>query len=232
MTLLEKVLLKHTDRPIAILDREIPISKYITLNLSVSNSDLKTLDIANPTICQEYIDTILKDEPASVAYGGYLEKRNLYSNSPNFNPKGDEVRNIHLGMDFWSKAGTRVIVPVGGLVHIFKNNKLPGDYGPTIILKHELDGIQFYTLYGHLSIESLYGLYKNKEYKPGEVLGTLGDTRINVNYAPHLHFQIIGDIGHFRGDYPGVCTKKDLFEYQQNCPNPNLLLKITPGIIG
>lgn len=232
MTLLEKVLLKHTDEPIAILDRKIPISKYIPLDLSVSNGALRSLDITNPVICQKFIDSILKNDPISVAYGGYLEKRNLYSNRPNFNSNGDEVRNIHLGMDFWAKEGIRVIVPVGGVVHSFKNNKAPGDYGPTILLKHDLDGVQFYTLYGHLSIESLYGLHKNKEFKPGEVIGTLGETSINVNYAPHLHFQIIKDIGPFRGDYPGVCTKKDLFEYQKNCPNPNLLLKITPWIIG
>ena len=232
MTLLEKVLLKYSDRQITILDRAIPIGKYIPLDLSVSNRELRTMDIGDPTVCQEYINTVLNNEPSSLAYGGYLEKRNLYRNSPNFRPKGDEVRNIHLGMDFWAKAGTKVIVPVQGLVHSYENNKVSGDYGPTIILKHELEGVQFYTLYGHLSIESLQRLHINKEFKAGEVLGTLGDTSINVNYAPHLHFQIIRDIGDFRGDYPGVCAQKDLHTYQKNCPDPNLLLKITPSFIG
>jgi len=232
MTLLEKVLLKCSEGLIAILDREIPTGKYIPLDLSVLNRDLETLDISNPSVCQGYIDKTLNGNSSLVAYGGYLERRNLYSKSPGFVVKGEEERNIHLGIDLWAKAGTKVIAPLGGVVHSFKNNTVSGDYGPTIILRHELDGIQFYTLYGHLSIESLQGLYKNKEFRAGEVLATLGDTSINVNYAPHLHFQIIKEIGDFKGDYPGVCAQKDLHTYQKNCPDPNLLLKITPPFIG
>jgi murein DD-endopeptidase MepM/ murein hydrolase activator NlpD len=232
MTLLEKVLLKHSKGLIAILDREISIGKYIPLALSILNIELETLDISNPLVCQDYIDKVVNNDSSSLAYGGYLERRNLYSKSPGFGIKGEEERNIHLGMDFWAKAGTKVIAPLGGVVHSFENNAVSGDYGPTIILEHILNGIQFYTLYGHLSIESLQGLYKNKDFKAGEVLATLGDTPINVNYAPHLHFQIIKELGDFKGDYPGVCAQKDLHTYQKNCPDPNLLLKITPPFIG
>ena len=232
MTLLEEVLLNHSEGPIAILDSEIPIGNYIPLDLSVFNRDLNPLDISNPSVCQAYIDKVLKNDSFSIAYGGYLERRNLYSKSPGFAVKGEEERNIHLGIDFWAKAGTKVIAPLGGVVHSFKNNAVSGDYGPTIILRHDLDGIQFYTLYGHLSIESFQGLYKNKEFRAGEALATLGDTPVNVNYAPHLHFQIIQDLGSFAGDYPGVCAQKDLQGYQKNCPDPNLLLKITPPYIG
>jgi murein DD-endopeptidase MepM/ murein hydrolase activator NlpD len=232
MTLLEKVLLKHSKGLIAILDREISIGKYIPLDLSILNIELETLDISNPLVCQDYIDKVVNNDSSSLAYGGYLERRNLYSKSPGFGIKGEEERNIHLGMDFWAKAGTKVIAPLGGVVHSFENNAVSGDYGPTIILEHILNGIQFYTLYGHLSIESLQGLYKNKDFKAGEVLATLGDTPINVNYAPHLHFQIIKELGDFKGDYPGVCAQKDLHTYQKNCPDPNLLLKITPPFIG
>ncbi len=232
MTFLEKVLLKHSKGLIAILDMEISIGKYIPLDLSILNIELETLDISNPLVCQDYIDKVVNNDSSSLAYGGYLERRNLYSKSPGFGIKGEEERNIHLGMDFWAKAGTKVIAPLGGVVHSFKNNAVSGDYGPTIILEHVLNGIQFYTLYGHLSIESLQGLYKNKDFKAGEVLATLGDTPINVNYAPHLHFQIIKELGDFKGDYPGVCAQKDLHTYQKNCPDPNLLLKITPPFIG
>jgi len=232
MTLLENVLLHYSDELIAILDREIPIGNYIPLDLSESNGNLNILDITDPYVCQEYIDKVLNNKPSMVAYGGYLERRNLYSKSPGFANRGEGVRNIHLGMDFWAKAGTKVITPLGGVVDSFKNNDVSGDYGPTIILRHELGGIQFYTLYGHLSIVSLQGLHKNMEFRAGQVLATLGDTAINVNYAPHLHFQIIQDLGDNKGDYPGVCTQKDLDIYQKNCPDPNLLLKITPPFIG
>ena len=232
MTLFEKVLLNHTEGPRAVLDKEIPIGNYIPIDLSVFNKDLEDLDISNPSVCQEYIDKVVNYDAHAVAYGGYLERRNLYIKSPGFVGKGEEERNIHLGIDFWAKAGTKVIAPLGGAVHSFRNNAISGDYGPTIILRHKLDGIQFYTLYGHLSIVSLQGIYKNKEFKVGEVLATLGDTKINVNYAPHLHFQIIRDLDGLIGDYPGVCSQKDLSGYEKNCPDPNLLLKITHPFIG
>ena len=232
MTLLEEVLQNQSERPIAILANEVSAHKYIPIDLSVFNRELETLDIGNPKVCQDYIEQVLNNDSFSVAYGGYLETRNLYRKSPNFGLRGDEVRNIHLGMDFWFKAGTKVITPIEGHVHSFKNNAISGDYGPTIILRHELDGTSFYTLYGHLSIESLEGLYIDKKFEEGEVLASLGDTPINVNYAPHLHFQIIEDLGDYYGDYPGVCSKSDLPAYQKNCPDPNLLLKITPAYIG
>ena len=62
--------------------------------------------------------------------------------------------------------------------------------------------------------------------KKGEIIATLGSSPINGDYAPHLHFQIIIDIQNKIGDYPGVCSKNNLEFYSQNCPNPNLLLKI------
>ena len=84
----------------------------------------------------------------------------------------------------------------------------------------------FYTLYGHLSVDSLDGLFVNKEFKAGDTIGRLGTPDINVNYAPHLHFQIIKDLEGNHGDYPGVCAKEQLYFYQENCPDPNILLKL------
>ena len=232
MTFFEKLLLNHAKGSRTVLDSEIPISNYIPIDLSIFNKELGLLDVSNPDVCQEYIDKVVNYNSEKIAYGGYLERRNLYKKSPGFVGKGDEERNIHLGIDFWANTGTKVIAPLEGVVHSFKNNAASGDYGPTIILRHEFQAEQFYTLYGHLSIESLHGLYKKKEFNAGDVIATLGETEINVNYAPHLHFQIIKDLGDHSGDYPGVCSQKNLTRYQKNCPDPNLLLKITPPIVG
>jgi hypothetical protein len=46
-----------------------------------------------------------------------------------------------------------------------------------------------------------------------------------MDYAPHLHFQIIADISNSFGDYPEFV--KIMAFYLKNCPDPNLLLKIT-----
>ena len=63
-------------------------------------------------------------------------------------------------------------------------------------------------------------------FQQGDLLGDLGDAHINGDYPPHLHFQIIKDIQEYKGDYPGVCSKKDLDFYLKNCPDPNILLKL------
>jgi len=149
---------------------------------------------------------------------------NLYLSADRFSM--GEYRSIHLGIDFWCTAGTKVLTPIKGIVHSFKNNADSGNYGPTIILKHMVKDVTFYSLYGHLSLESLEDLYIGKQFDKGILLATLGDTPINVNYAPHLHFQLIADIGNFEGDYPGVCSDSDLSFYQNNCPDPNLLLRL------
>ncbi len=215
-----------TSDPIVVLDPQLPLHAYTSLDLSVGNSEIEELAITNPDVCQRYIDTVLQRSKAVVAYGGYLEVRNLYNDKGAFTDSQEELRNIHLGIDFWCPAGTAVLVPIQGRVHSFRNNSTPGDYGPTIILEHAQGERVFYTLYGHLSLESLDGLYKGMVFKAGEQLATLGTPDINVNYAPHLHFQIIQDLGNHEGDYPGVAAQKDLTFYKNNCPDPNLLLKI------
>ncbi|MDP2526939.1 peptidoglycan DD-metalloendopeptidase family protein [Maribacter dokdonensis] len=226
MNELQKVLDSYSLHSIGILDSTIPMNKYILLNLSKSNEALLDVDITNPVTCQSYIDTVVKSKDGIVAYGGYLEERNLYADKDGFSAAHKPKRNIHLGIDFWTNAGTKVLAPIDGKVHSFKNNNVVGDYGPTIILEHTLHHITFYTLYGHLSIESLTGLFKGKVFRAGETLAKLGTPDINVNYAPHLHFQIIKDLEGNEGDYPGVCAVENLQHYKFNCPNPNYLLKI------
>ncbi|MGB5819892.1 MAG: peptidoglycan DD-metalloendopeptidase family protein [Saonia sp.] len=213
-------------KPIPILDDSIPIQRYVPISLAVDNPELLTFDSTDPIACEAHINYFLEQNNASVAYGGYLEKRDLYKDKANFSGTGEEQRNIHLGMDFWAPAGTRVMVPISGKVHSFNNNSAKDDYGPTIILTHEVEGIQFHTLYGHLSLESLDNLSVGKKFHEGEFLATLGTSDINVNYAPHLHFQIIQNIGEYEGDYPGVCAIRNMEYYSKNCPDPNLLLKI------
>ena len=112
-------------------------------------------------------------------------------------------------------------------MHSFKNNEGLGDYGPTIILEHEIENEKFYTLYGHLSLESINNLTVGTFYRKGESIATIGNSEINGDYSPHLHFQIIKNIENYWGDYPGVCSRDDLNFYIENCPDPNLLLKIT-----
>lgn len=198
------------------------ISKYVSIDLSIHSSFIDSIDVSDPLKMDLFINNFLLKNSSKVAYGGYLEKRNLYDRSDYFNTDGK--RNIHLGIDLWSPSSTDVITPLDGKIHSFANNINFGDYGPTIILEHNLDDITFYTLYGHLSVRSLLDLEIGKHVDKGDVIAQLGTHVENGSYAPHLHFQIIENISSFHGDYPGVCDEKNRDFYKNNCPDPNLIL--------
>lgn len=205
----------------------IPLKKYIPLDLSIHNDELKHVDLSSSANLEKYINTTKACKNALVAYGGYNETRNIYQRSAHFNHMNpDTERNIHLGIDLWIGVGASVYAPLDGTVHSFQNNQHFGDYGPTIILKHGIDTVGFYTLYGHLSLDSIASLREGQLFRQGEKLAELGDASVNGDYPPHLHFQVMKEIGYYHGDYPGVCSKKDLDFYLGNCRNPNLLLKL------
>jgi murein DD-endopeptidase MepM/ murein hydrolase activator NlpD len=194
-------------------------SAYQAIDLSKFNRDLLKLDLSEPANIQRYIKGILAEKNKNIAYGGYLEERNLYNHSAIFSADKTQ-RNIHLGVDFWLDEQTPILTPFTGKVHSFANNDNPGDYGPTIILEHSINQEKIYSLYGHLTLQSIDHLKVGRVFKKGEVLGALGDADVNGGYAPHLHFQMIRDIQHYIGDYPGVAAKNELKFYSDNCPNP------------
>ncbi|MDO5970594.1 peptidoglycan DD-metalloendopeptidase family protein [Flavivirga aquimarina] len=220
-----KFLNSINSEPFRVLDANIPSSKYVSIDLSESNQTLNSIDMSSSVKLGTYIDSHIKEHGGLVAYGGYLEVRNIYKRSDHFKSQSQEGRNIHLGVDLWSNAETPIYTPLDATVHSFNNNSNYGDYGPTIILKHIISEVVFYTLYGHLSMASIKNLKIGKPFKQGDKIGELGDASVNGDYPPHLHFQIIKDIQKFIGDYPGVCSKEDSGFYVNNCPNPDVLLK-------
>ena len=202
----------------------IPYSQYVSLDLSISNPSIQTLATAEDygIFIQNHLDTT----NGKIAFGGYQEIRNLYKRSSVFNSKDIEERNIHIGLDLWINEAASVHAALNGTIHSLQNNTALGDYGPTIIMQHQIEDAVFHTLYGHLSEESLTGKQVGDTLKQGEQIGNLGLAPINGDYAPHLHFQIIIDMENKVGDYPGVCSSTTLNHYITNCPDPNLLLKI------
>ncbi|WP_179319439.1 peptidoglycan DD-metalloendopeptidase family protein [Winogradskyella helgolandensis] len=210
-----------------LVDPSIPKASYMPLDLSVDNSELRAVNVSNSKDLEKFIWNHINTNNAKIAYGGYLEKRAIYQRSNYFNQtNSDTERNIHLGLDLWIEANTPIFAPLLGTIHSFKNNTNYGDYGPTIVLKHHIEEFEFYTLYGHLSLESIEDLEVGVEVNQGEQIATLGTAEINGDYPPHLHFQIIKDIQDYSGDYPGVSSLLDLEFYKENCLNPNLLVGI------
>lgn len=222
----DKFLFNISDKPLKVIDSKIELEDYISIDLSINNKDIEKFDISDSEVFELYINNYLNTKKAKVAFGGYLEKRNLYKRSSHFSQENIEnERNIHLGIDLWCESNLKVQAVLDGKIHSFKNNKNYGDYGPTIILKHEVKGVEFYSLYGHLNFASLKNINVGDSVYKGQTIGFLGDSAVNGDYAPHLHFQLIKNLQNNFGDYPGVSSKSMLDFYKENCPDPNLLLK-------
>lgn len=236
--LLTNVLQKNRPNFHKVVDFNPATDKLFPFNFTASNTELTIADIADTSIFSKYINYKLSHSHSKYGIGGYGEDRVLYKRSDLFNAEfvknvapaqqllPAEARSIHLGIDIWGPAGTKVFIPLGGTVHSFAFNDNFGDYGATIILQHQLETITFYTLYGHLSKADLANLQEGKFLNRGELLAHFGEPMDNGNWPPHLHFQIIDDIRIKRGDYPGVCTKKESNFYLNNCPDPDLILNM------
>lgn len=211
-----------------VIDAEYREEDYLKIDLSSGNSALSLIDIASPETFDNYLHQELNKANKKIAYGGYVENRQLYGRSQLFGEveNSEEARNIHIGLDIWAKAGSAVLAPIDAKIHSFQDNDAFGDYGPTIILEHMFQQKKFYTLYGHLSRASLDGLSIRRPIAKGEKFAELGEIHENGDYAPHLHFQIIENMESYQGDYPGVVSKTDLAAFLKNCPDPNSLLKI------
>ncbi len=204
-----------------ILNFNLNKEKILILNFNKNNKELNKVNIYNTEELTKYLFNKLKQTKAKVAIGKYNEDRSIYKNNNEF-----KNRTIHLGIDLLLKENTKIFAPLKGKVHSFKNNKGIGNYGPTIILEHNLNNIKFYTLYGHLSLTSLKNIKPNQIIQQEQPLATVGTTKVNGNWPPHLHFQIIKDLKNNKGDFPGVSSKKERNKYLNLCPNPNLILKI------
>jgi len=197
--------------------------KIANLNLSKSNEDF-SVDIYND---MQLFEAFINDQriSANTKYlvGGYKEIREMYSRSILFDAK-EEPRSLHLGIDIWGDAGTVIFTPLGGMVHSFNFNNNYGDYGATIILQHQLETFNFYILYGHLALKDIDHLRTGQFITRGHPFAHFGTPEENGNWPPHLHLQLIIDIGNWEGDYPGVCKLSEAEKYLKNSPDPSFLL--------
>jgi murein DD-endopeptidase MepM/ murein hydrolase activator NlpD len=220
---LETLLKQNLDAFTPLFTPPLTATNCVAMDLSSSSREFTGLGEAelDRAILQK-----LAHADALAAVGGYLENRSLYRDTDLFH--GDAERCIHIGVDVFTPAGIVLHAPLDAEVHSFANRQVSGDYGPVIILRHELDGVEFHSLYGHLAETSLDGLHEGKAIRAGEAFAQIGARPANGNWPPHLHFQLIADMQGKRGDYPGVVRADELDYYRRNCPDPTCLL-VMPG---
>ena len=207
-----------------VVDYDPGTDRLYQFNFTASNTELSPEDISNTERFSKWVNKKLQDNHCKYGIGGYMEHRTLYARSELFDT-GDEPRRLHLGVDIWAGAGTPVYTPIDGYLHSFQDNNHFGDYGPTIILQHQLGELILYTLYGHLNRNSLAGLVVGDPIIKGQQIALFGSEDENGHWPPHLHFQLMFDMEGCYGDYPGVARYSEKDKYLANIPDPNLILK-------
>ncbi|HKW65506.1 MAG TPA: aminotransferase class III-fold pyridoxal phosphate-dependent enzyme [Candidatus Acidoferrum sp.] len=214
----------------SILDADLRTSPSLVFDLGVGSLLLGADPRASETpALTEKIFGEMKRAGVRVGVGRYNEARSLYS-SPRFgsveNPV-EERRTIHLGMDLFVEPGTVLRAPLDGVVHILANNTSPQDYGPLVTLRHGTDdGEEFFTLYGHLTTQTLSGLKVGQRVAQGQEFARVGTAEENGGWAPHAHFQIILDLLDSDEDFPGVAYASQRAVWTSLSPDPNLLFGI------
>ena len=132
----------HSLEAAKVIEPQIEYNEYAPLNLSVTNTELGREKLETTKDYEVFIQNHLDQNNGKIAFGGYIETRNLYQRSTVFKNVNSEERNIHIGLDLWINKSASIHAVLEGTIHSFQNNSALGDYGPTIILEHEIDGFK------------------------------------------------------------------------------------------
>ncbi len=195
------------------------------LDFSLSSRILARVDdLSDPRHYEKPLRDHLGDGLVGIGY--YNEVRPIYLTDM-FAIDHQERRTVHIGVDLFARSGAPVYAPLDGKIHSLADLADEQDYGPVLILKHQpRPDIRFYTLYGHLSPETLNRWQVGQEVSAGDLISHIGDFPRNGNWTPHLHFQIISDMLDFRDSFPGVCSPRARDLWTSLSPDPNQILRL------
>jgi 4-aminobutyrate aminotransferase-like enzyme/Ser/Thr protein kinase RdoA (MazF antagonist) len=207
------------------------LTKAVVFDLSVGSPEIESPAAAadTPALTAKILAR-MREAGAPAAIGRYDEARLVYQSDAFRSSSGEnpEWRTVHLGVDVFVPPGSAVFAPLPGRIHSFRDNKARLDYGPTVILEHEAEGAPpFFTLYGHLTADSLAGLSPGMPVAKGQTIGRVGQPPGNGDWPPHLHFQIVTDLLEKEGDFPGVASASQRRVWRSLSPDPSLMLGVS-----
>ncbi|MDR0423839.1 MAG: peptidoglycan DD-metalloendopeptidase family protein [Rickettsiales bacterium] len=187
------------------------------LHYNFINKEYTSLESATREIFDE-----IEADGKEIGYAGYLENR---SKSLIQTYIYKESRVIHLGIDLFVPTDTNLYAPLDGEVVISEIEKQDGGYGGFVVMKHNINNVVFYTLYGHLKRDYLPKL--NSYLKKGDKFASIGNIEENGRWAPHLHLQVFTEKG-FGDEWlrKGYCTVEQVGDMYDICPNPFFLVKV------
>lgn len=193
------------------------------IDLSKDNNNVD--EICNHQTQKEFNDYVfgeMSKNETNIAVSGYLEDRTtLLKKYPQM---VEEKRIYHLGVDVMAPLGTDLYAPIDGEVVLSEYEDGDGNYGGMVILKHNINGIIFYSLYGHLNRNALPTI--GKLIKKGDKFAKIGDFDENGNWFYHTHLQVFTENGYKNGwIHKGYCSPENIATIDKYCPNPIFLLK-------
>jgi len=155
----------------------INLAMEATLDTNIHSSPNPLLD---PDLCYNWVKQLHAKYHIDYSYGGWLEDRHFLWRDSYLK----DTNAIHLGVDFNVPAGTEIYSPISGVVDdVFYDNDRNGGWGGRIIIKTKP-----LWLFAHMS-HSLPA--RGTEIKIGDYLGTVGISKENGNWFPHLHVQCL-----------------------------------------
>jgi len=145
-----------------IVEAPLTDAETVVFDVSPGSLDVGRLDTvldaaASTRVMFERMDQV----GVPVGVGKYDEPRLWYASDEYAEGKSEfpERRTIHTAVDLFMRPGTPLLAPMDSTVHSFRDNDERLDYGPTIVLEHSPEGgPTFWTLYGHLTNDSLDGI--------------------------------------------------------------------------
>jgi 4-aminobutyrate aminotransferase-like enzyme/Ser/Thr protein kinase RdoA (MazF antagonist) len=215
---------------VSVIEADLRTAPLHVFDLSVGSTVLGA-DPANAEV-HSLTRTILgrmEDQRVAIGVGRYNEARLLYTAAQYSGDAAhaNERRTIHLGLDLFVVPGTAVCAPLDGTVHLLAENTAELDYGPLVILRHVTGGgEEFFTLYGHLTRDTLRELKPGQAIAQGKIFAHVGTLHENGGWPPHLHFQVILDLLDRGAEFAGVARASERPVWISLCPDPNLLLGI------
>jgi 4-aminobutyrate aminotransferase-like enzyme/Ser/Thr protein kinase RdoA (MazF antagonist) len=225
---------RNHDRLAPLTGKDLRHAAVLPLDLSVGSSMVSSNPAGNaPGPLGRRIFDAMGEAGADVAAGGYDEARVLYAADAYASGAiTEERRTIHIGIDLTLPPGSPLFAPLDGVVHGVMDAAARLDYGPVIVLRHDVadeDGpLTFHTLYGHLDRASLEGLAAGQPIAAAQRFATVGAPPENGDWWPHVHFQIVTDMLDVPCNFNGVAPASERSTWLSLCPDPNLMLGIPP----
>lgn len=159
----------------------------LVFDFSSDNPETLTYDPTDFNGFNKKIFDKLNDSPHSWGIGKYLEERkSLLRHYPNII---NEKRYYHLGLDIIVPYNTPMYSPLEGIVYRIGKETAIGNYGGYLMLKHDINGVVFYSFYGHLKTPHVVKI--GDTITSGQLIAHIGEESDSGGWFCHTHLQII-----------------------------------------